>query len=119
MAHLQKVQRTLRKAGNIFPNETALIETLEDLVDIAIFCQFPPKFLRPEHDGTKYYEENRQVLFELLESSRDNGMGIGLWLSKEILKKNCGDINFISEFKNGAKFLISIPLATELTPVTA
>ena len=32
MTHLQKVQRTLRKAGNIFPNETALIETLEDLI---------------------------------------------------------------------------------------
>ena len=32
MAHLQKVQRTIRKAGNIFPNETALIETLEDLI---------------------------------------------------------------------------------------
>lgn len=32
MPHLQKVQRTLRKAGNIFPNETALIETLEDLI---------------------------------------------------------------------------------------
>jgi len=32
MPHLQKVQRTIRKAGNIFPNETALIETLEDLI---------------------------------------------------------------------------------------
>jgi hypothetical protein len=32
MAHLQKVQRTIRKSGNIFPNETALIETLEDLI---------------------------------------------------------------------------------------
>lgn len=32
MTHLQKVQRTLRKAGNIFPNETALVETLEDLI---------------------------------------------------------------------------------------
>ncbi len=32
MAHLQKVQRTLRKAGNIFQNEKALIETLEDLI---------------------------------------------------------------------------------------
>jgi hypothetical protein len=27
--HLQKVHRTLRKAGNIFPNESALIQTLE------------------------------------------------------------------------------------------
>ena len=32
MAHLQKVQRTLRKAGNIFPNETELVATLEDLI---------------------------------------------------------------------------------------
>ncbi|MBV5321603.1 MAG: hypothetical protein JZU62_07950 [Sulfuricurvum sp.] len=32
MTHLQKVQRTLRKSGNIFPNENALIETLEDLI---------------------------------------------------------------------------------------
>jgi len=32
MPHLQKVQRTLRKAGNIFPNEKTLVETLEDLI---------------------------------------------------------------------------------------
>jgi hypothetical protein len=32
MPHLQKVQRTLRKAGNMFPNEKALVETLEDLI---------------------------------------------------------------------------------------
>ena len=32
MAHLQKVQRTIRKAGNIFPNETELVNTLEDLI---------------------------------------------------------------------------------------
>ncbi len=29
MKHLQKVQRTLRKAGNIFPNEKELIAALE------------------------------------------------------------------------------------------
>lgn len=32
ITHLQKVQRTLRKAGNIFPNETELVNTLEDLI---------------------------------------------------------------------------------------
>lgn len=29
---LQKVQRTIRKAGNIFPNEQALITALEELI---------------------------------------------------------------------------------------
>ena len=32
ITHLQKVQRTIRKAGNIFPNETELVQTLEDLI---------------------------------------------------------------------------------------
>ena len=30
MEHLQKVQRTIRKAGNIFPNEQELVNTLEE-----------------------------------------------------------------------------------------
>ncbi len=32
ITYLQKVQRTLRKAGNIFPNEAELVNTLEDLI---------------------------------------------------------------------------------------
>jgi hypothetical protein len=32
IAHLQKVQRTIRKAGNIFPNEQELVNTLEELI---------------------------------------------------------------------------------------
>lgn len=32
MTHLQKLQRTIRKAGNIFPNEKELVNTLEDLI---------------------------------------------------------------------------------------
>ena len=32
MDHLQKVQRTLRKAGNIFPNEQELVNTLEEMI---------------------------------------------------------------------------------------
>jgi len=30
MVHLQKVQRTIRKAGNIFPNEQELVQSLEE-----------------------------------------------------------------------------------------
>jgi len=30
IAHLQRVHRTIRKAGNIFPNETTLVQTLEE-----------------------------------------------------------------------------------------
>ena len=30
IGHLQKVHRTIRKAGNIFPNENELVKTLEE-----------------------------------------------------------------------------------------
>ena len=33
MEHLQKVQRTIRKAGNIFPNEQGLVQTLEETIN--------------------------------------------------------------------------------------
>ncbi len=33
MEHLQKVQRTIRKAGNIFPNEQPLVQTLEETIN--------------------------------------------------------------------------------------
>jgi hypothetical protein len=33
MEHLQKVQRTIRKAGNIFPNEADLVATLEETIN--------------------------------------------------------------------------------------
>jgi methionine synthase II (cobalamin-independent) len=33
MEHLQKVQRTIRKAGNIFPNEQELVNTLEETIN--------------------------------------------------------------------------------------
>jgi soluble P-type ATPase len=32
MEHLQKVQRTIRKAGNIFPNEQELVNALEEMI---------------------------------------------------------------------------------------
>jgi flagellar biosynthesis/type III secretory pathway ATPase len=35
MEHLQKVQRTIRKAGNIFPNEQQLVNTLEETINKA------------------------------------------------------------------------------------
>ncbi|MDX1295195.1 MAG: hypothetical protein R3302_02945 [Sulfurimonadaceae bacterium] len=35
MEHLQKVQRTIRKAGNIFPNEQELVNALEETINKA------------------------------------------------------------------------------------
>lgn len=47
-------------------NRYGHVETLEDIVDIRIFCQFPPKFLRT--DQRIYYDDYQDLLIKLLKS---------------------------------------------------
>lgn len=55
------------KVRNIH-NRYGEIRTLEDLVDIIIFCQNPPNFLRSDDTSTKYYEEYSEILDGFLKS---------------------------------------------------
>lgn len=50
-------------------------------------------------------------IFELYKSTKKDGLGVGLWLSKTIIQKHNGDIRAIN-ISEGALFEIQIPLAT-------
>ena len=63
MEHLQKVHRTIRKAGNIFPNEKKLVETLEELI---IKAQ-DDKSLNIYYSMAQYLKQRTQELREHLE----------------------------------------------------
>lgn len=62
--------------------------------------------------GIGIKEENLSRLFEFGFSTKkgDNGMGVGLAISYDIVKKHNGDIEVISEEGKGTEFIISIPL---------
>lgn len=49
-------------------------------------------------------------LFELLTTTKKDGMGLGLWLSKYILTKSGGDIKHSRNGEKGAIFQIQLPL---------
>jgi signal transduction histidine kinase len=52
-------------------------------------------------------------IFELLRTSKEDGMGIGLWLSKTIIESHNGTINFTSSSDIGTTFKVSLPSTYE------
>ncbi len=60
MKHLQKVQRTIRKAGNIFPDEKELVNTLEEEISK----------VQDDHSFNSYYNMANYLKHRLREVSQ-------------------------------------------------
>jgi signal transduction histidine kinase len=57
--------------------------------------------------------EIESMVFELLRTSKDTGMGIGLWLSKTIVESHQGQISFTTALGQGTRFKVALPATTE------
>ena len=55
--------------------------------------------------------EFKSQLFELLSTTKQTGMGLGLWLCKHIVTRYNGTISYEDAIGGGAKFMIELPLA--------
>ena len=53
-------------------------------------------------------------IFELLRTNKDEGMGIGLWLSRTIVESHQGTIDFSTSAETGTTFTVTLPVTTEL-----
>jgi signal transduction histidine kinase len=56
-------------------------------------------------------------IFELYKTTKQNGIGVGLWLSKTIIEHHHGNITAINEPNHGALLKIEIPLYTPLASI--
>lgn len=54
----------------------------------------------------------RDEIFELHETSKRNGMGLGLWLSRFIAERNGGTLTLADSTDEGACFVMQLPLKT-------
>ena len=61
-------------------------------------------------NGNGITEEFQPNLFELLSTTKQTGMGLGLWLCKHIINRQDGNI-WYEENEMGAKFVIELPEA--------
>jgi signal transduction histidine kinase len=55
--------------------------------------------------------EFKPQLFELLSTTKQTGMGLGLWLCKHIVTRYGGSIHYEDAVGGGAKFIFELPLA--------
>lgn len=60
--------------------------------------------------GTGIKPEIMSSIFELYNTTKENGLGVGLWLSKIIMEKHQGKITAFNNTDGGAKFELEIPL---------
>jgi signal transduction histidine kinase len=63
-------------------------------------------------NGSGISPEIQAVVFDLLRTNKDSGMGIGLWLSKTIVESHKGTINFETEINKGSTFTVDLPITT-------
>jgi signal transduction histidine kinase len=62
-------------------------------------------------NGAGVPQEFKPQLFELLSTTKQAGMGIGLWLCKHIVTKYDGSIHYEDAFGGGARFVVELPSA--------
>ncbi len=63
-------------------------------------------------NGSGVPAEFRPQLFELLSTTKQTGMGLGLWLCKHIVSRYGGTIQYEEPADGGAQFLIKLPALT-------
>jgi len=63
-------------------------------------------------NGTGVSAEFKPQLFELLRTTKQAGMGLGLWLCKHIVTRYRGSIYYEDAVGGGAKFVIDLPLVS-------
>lgn len=66
-------------------------------------------FISVKDSGQGMDEEEKARIFEPFYSTKKGGMGIGLYLTKKIVKAHGGDLDLVSSAKNGTTFTLRIP----------
>ncbi|MBO6559199.1 MAG: response regulator [Nisaea sp.] len=84
--------------------------------------------LQPEADGVRLFidvsdtgkgvapEEIDEIFDRFYQSRVGDGLGLGLWISKDIINRLGGDITVSSELGQGSRFTVSIPVTLAERP---
>ncbi len=79
-------------------------------VEVQSVCTDTEVILKVSDNGPGISDEMRQSVFELFKTSKAEGMGVGLWLSKTVVNAHLGDIYFDSKAGGGTCFEVRLPL---------
>lgn len=97
---------------NVLNNAIQALSTIErDNKEITIETSRQPNFvcLSISDNGPGISKERQDKIFELTSSGKRSGMGLGLWLCKQIVTRNGGTISHHALSSGGTRFLIQLP----------
>jgi signal transduction histidine kinase len=61
-------------------------------------------------NGTGIPAEMGNTIFDLMKTSKSEGMGVGLWLSRHIVKRHGGILYYENQMDRGVAFIMDLPL---------
>jgi signal transduction histidine kinase len=112
----QLQQVLLNLANNAIESFTAQ-DYVAKQITIRTLAQDHSAVLTVADNGSGIAPEIANSIFELLRTNKDEGMGIGLWLSKTIVESHHGTIEFetctTSGPSSGSTFTVTLPIQTE------
>lgn len=88
------------------------LESIEDKGNIKIYTNIYKKYIEIiiEDSGKGMDEETIEKLTEMFYTTKENGTGLGVSLSNEIVKAHNGDLIYKSELNKGTKAIVRLPL---------
>lgn len=102
---------------NVFNNAIDVIDSSSNSKrEIALSVQNTDRHavLRIQDSGTGIDSALLPDIFELYKTTKQGGLGVGLWLSKTIMERHHGNITVKNGSDGGAIFEIQIPLARSI-----
>jgi C4-dicarboxylate-specific signal transduction histidine kinase len=88
----------------------ANLGTLQRRITIEAIGAGESVLLSVSDNGLGVLAEFKPQLFELLSTTKQTGMGLGLWLCKHIVTRYGGSIRYDDGIGGGAKFMIEFPV---------
>ena len=71
-------------------------------------------YLTVSDNGCGIAPEIESLVFDLLRTNKETGIGIGLWLSKTIVESHKGKIDFTTRTNFGTSFRVELPCTSGL-----
>jgi len=100
---------------NLINNATqalALVDTRDKSIQINCLLRGKNCVVEIIDNGPGISKDNQKSLFELLNTDKPKGMGLGLWLCSQIMENFSGQISYEDARGGGAKFVLMLPIAT-------
>jgi signal transduction histidine kinase len=76
---------------------------------IEVWCDDVSAYIGVADNGPGIRVEVRKYIFDLFKNHESTGWGVGLFIAKHLMYKHGGEINYDDSYKEGARFIISIP----------